>query len=445
MLVLESIEVTIAQLDSLQLWGRSIDIAVPGSPGDAYSLDLAGWVLGRSSPAVAVELIYEDTVVQRIPLEFDRPDVAAVYPGVPGGDRSGFQTSLSVPGTTPELELSVQAVLRDGGRAPLGVIHARRSWRDLHHDHWGSKEKLSGPDGMQVYGISVVRNEADLIRINALHHLSVGFDRLLIIDNGSSDGTDEILRELARDERVQWTSVAGAFRHSEMTTTLAHEAFFEGADWVIPIDADEFWHAPGGDLRGVLTTTSAGALQVQVVNFIQRREQTQRSSDALLSMTRRTPQPIGPLKRIAELVEARQIAFVEHLYAPKWISRASPALQISEGNHTVSGVRGPLDGTTEIVCLHAPLRARSVLEGKADDGRPIEELPEFLKLRWHVRRWRELAEQGELEREWIANSYVDDYLDVYGAHHRVVFDPTLRNIVLPWITRPDLQAEREAR
>ena len=31
-------------------------------------------------------------------------------------------------------------------------------------------------------------------------------------------------------------------------TELAREAFEEGADWVVPVDADEFWHAPGGDL-----------------------------------------------------------------------------------------------------------------------------------------------------------------------------------------------------
>ena len=46
---------------------------------------------------------------------------------------------------------------------------------------------------MRLYGVSMIRNEADIIRVNILYHLSIGFDRLLVVDNGSTDGTDRIL------------------------------------------------------------------------------------------------------------------------------------------------------------------------------------------------------------------------------------------------------------
>src|SRR4028119_277959 len=123
---------------------------------------------------------------------------------------------------------------------------------------------------MRVYGLLVARNEVDIIRTNVLYHLSLGLDRLLVVDNGSSDGTDRVLGELARDPRVRWTRDEGLFYHGHIATELAREAYGEGADWVVPIDADEFWYAPGGDLRGVLEQSEAGALGAAGWHALQR-------------------------------------------------------------------------------------------------------------------------------------------------------------------------------
>jgi hypothetical protein len=104
-----------------------------------------------------------------------------------------------------------------------------------------------------VYGVSMVRNEADLIRLNVLYHLASGIDRMLVVDNGSTDGTDEILQQLSlQHTEVRWSRDDGPFLPSRVMTKLAREAFEEGADWVVPVDADEFWHARGDDLRSVL-------------------------------------------------------------------------------------------------------------------------------------------------------------------------------------------------
>jgi predicted O-methyltransferase YrrM len=289
---------------------------------------------------------------------------------------------------------------------------------------------------VQVFGLMMVRNEADILRINLLYHLALGIDHFLVIDNGSSDGTSEILKELSRDTGlVHWTRDEGPYRQAEVTTALAHEAYLRGADWVLPIDADEFWHAPQGDFRGFLERSAAAALEVRVVNFVQRREQLEITPDALLHMTRRVAVPIGPIERIAELVETCQIGFVQMLYPSKWLSRASPALEIGMGNHNVRGVAGNRAATDQIVCLHAPLRARSVLEAKMVDlGRRAEDEGALggEKL-WHYRRWRRLGDENGLESEWRANSYFHDALDVYGLQHSLVSDNTLQQVVAPFI------------
>jgi len=289
---------------------------------------------------------------------------------------------------------------------------------------------------MKVLGISIVRNEVDILGLNILHHLSLGLDEILIVDNGSSDGTDRVLQHLGMDDRIKWSRNAGPYRQPEIFTELAREAYRRGADWVLPIDADEFWDATNRDLRKVLERSNAGALRVQIVNFIQRREQRNRSPSALLHMTRRAPQPMGPVECCHDLVESHQIAYVEMMYPPKWVTRACSTVKIAAGNHLVSGVEGPCEDTDLIVCLHAPLRARSILDAKADTGRRADEAGYPPGEMWHLRRWLRLRDEGALEAEWSANSYVRNHIDVYGAQRPLVFDSRLRDIAMRWIRPP---------
>ena len=286
---------------------------------------------------------------------------------------------------------------------------------------------------MKIFGLMMVRNEADILRVNLLHHLAAGIDRFLVVDNGSSDGSDQILREMSGDGRVSWTRDDGKYRQAEITTGLAHEARSAGADWVIPIDVDEFWHAPGGNLRRVLEESSASALKVQVTNFVQRRDQMRAEPGGLLHMTRRAPIPVGDLEWTQNLVEKNLYSYVEVTFAPKWISRAADSLEIAMGNHGIAGASGRLEATDEIVCLHAPLRARSILDSKVEQGRRVAALGLNRKHGWHVQRWTRLAEQNQIDAEWLANSYEGEFIDVYGAARPVVYDPRLRDVVRPWV------------
>ena len=50
---------------------------------------------------------------------------------------------------------------------------------------------------MLVYGLIIVRNGVDIVRLNLLYHLSLGVDRMFVVDNGSTDGTDRVIRQLS--------------------------------------------------------------------------------------------------------------------------------------------------------------------------------------------------------------------------------------------------------
>ena len=95
---------------------------------------------------------------------------------------------------------------------------------------------------MRLFGVSMVRNEADIIEASVRHNLTV-LDGLVVIDHASLDATAAILARLqaqglpvrlVRDENP-------AFYQAERLTSLARETLLgEGADFVFPIDADEF-------------------------------------------------------------------------------------------------------------------------------------------------------------------------------------------------------------
>ncbi len=87
----------------------------------------------------------------------------------------------------------------------------------------------------------VVRNSVDLIRVNLLHHLDLGLERLLVLDNGSTDGTTRELGALAQRLPIDVTVDPGPYRQAEMVTALTEDAGRRGADWVMPIDIDEFF------------------------------------------------------------------------------------------------------------------------------------------------------------------------------------------------------------
>src|SRR6266481_2477666 len=132
--ILEIADISCPEQVPERLWGCSIEQPVRGAQVGSRSFYLKGWVLGRQYPAVAVEVVHESVVLRRVSLNLPRPDVEAVFPYVPGAERSGFRTTLSLPTIKPELELLVQAVLQDQSRVSLAFIRTRLCWSE-HHDY----------------------------------------------------------------------------------------------------------------------------------------------------------------------------------------------------------------------------------------------------------------------------------------------------------------------
>jgi glycosyl transferase family 2 len=101
----------------------------------------------------------------------------------------------------------------------------------------------------------LVRDGADLIDDNLRYHRAQGVDLFVIGDNGSTDGSVEILERYERAGLIDLERIPGGAREAQGDgrTKLARRALELGADWVIHNDQDEFWWpAGGGDLKEAL-------------------------------------------------------------------------------------------------------------------------------------------------------------------------------------------------
>src|SRR5579885_603144 len=130
MYLFETLDVTLSIPASGQLHGATIDLPKPGAKAPGSAMEVAGWVLGRSAPAIAVELISDGRVIRRVPIRERRPDVTSAYPGAADSDIVGFRVILDLLGSRPDLHLWIQAVLADQARVPIGSIQAAATWQE---------------------------------------------------------------------------------------------------------------------------------------------------------------------------------------------------------------------------------------------------------------------------------------------------------------------------
>jgi glycosyltransferase involved in cell wall biosynthesis len=281
-----------------------------------------------------------------------------------------------------------------------------------------------------LVGISIVRNEEDLVETTIRHHLNEGVDLIMIADNDSTDGTVQVLKRMAKaDPRIRWSRTGDiGFQQAEAATELARAAVRSGASWVLPFDADEFWCAPGG-LGRALRTRASDAISVPIVNFVQRREQIRREPRAVLSAVYRSDAKFGDYRRARLGVEAGEFSYVEAPYQRKYIIRAAQGMTIGPGNHIVKGVGRRRSRGGPFACLHLPLRAKEIFLEKADQAARLEAagLPAWHG--WQSHRFARTVREGRTDAEWAANSQLDGTLDAARGKVALTYDPRLRDLL----------------
>jgi hypothetical protein len=213
----------------------------------------------------------------------------------------------------------------------------------------------------------MIRDEVDIVVPMIEHHVDQGIDLLIVTDNGSVDGTTEILERYAAAGIVELHhDPVHRMQQGALVTGMARRACTEhGADWVINADADEFLVPLDRSLtvREVLERTPMAlqAFTVPVTNLVGSPAQRGAGVDRLVWRDCRTDEALQAIG-----IYAQPTANAIHI--------GDPQIKVSEGNHFVSlDSRGQPDPAVSMEVLHLPWRSWSQFETKViNAGRAYE-------------------------------------------------------------------------
>lgn len=218
----------------------------------------------------------------------------------------------------------------------------------------------------------MVRDEADIVRAMIDHHLAQGVDIFIVTDNGSIDGTAEILAEYADRGLIDLRHDPSHLKQqSPVVTRMAQDAYtLYGADWVINADADEFF-VP---LDRSMTLHD---IFEQIPNSIQA---------FLVPVTNLTGSPAKGGTGIQRLVyrdvrekDALDRAGIIAHPTPNAIHIGAPDIQVVQGNHLVSlASKGAPTPELSLEVLHLPWRSWNQYKAKVENaGRAYDSNPDL--------------------------------------------------------------------
>lgn len=209
---------------------------------------------------------------------------------------------------------------------------------------------------MKLFSITMVKNEIDIIETFIRYHISL-LDGMVILDNGSTDGTVEIINNLIKEGLPIYLIFDDnpSYDQSAITTNMFYASLQQfKPDYVLPIDVDEFLVTDlGKSVRLVLEKQ----LHQNALFFLNWITYIPTGEDDL--------NELNPLKRIVHRRE------VQHNYDEKVIIPASIALKyhitIRQGNHDIDGV--PIGSINRVNLknlnlAHIPIRSEAQVKSK---------------------------------------------------------------------------------
>lgn len=260
----------------------------------------------------------------------------------------------------------------------------------------------------------LVSDEDDLVEANLAYHFARGVDCAVVTANNASEATLDVLSRVAASGRVHVIEEEGRdHAQSRWATRMARLACTHfGADWVMNLDADEFyWPEEAHGLSEIFEAIPErwGILEIPLCHYL-------------------PPRRDGTFLEHLRVREVRSLKPNGHSHFTKVAHRASPHATVTRGLHGVTGVGlEPVPAWRPITGLHFPVRGYQQFERKvvkSGEAQEVNRDPRNHSPR-NLERLR-LYREGRLG-EFYAGLVLDEAVEAKGrAEGRLVIDDRLQ-------------------
>lgn len=252
-----------------------------------------------------------------------------------------------------------------------------------------------------------VKDEVELIAGCIAHLRAIGVRAIRVLDSGSTDGTIELIKGPLAGPDLTLT------RHSDQdpdaaawSRTAAALGRGSGADWILFLDADEFWIPARGTLDSI---AGLDALDLVIVD---------RFNVPLDAQGLRTPDRGLPADAGLDLIVESLPGFRAHLEqnpgtpwirivpAPKVLARAGRIEHVTDGFHDILPTPGPplrRGRADDVLVAHVPFTTLRRFSAKVENVRQIFAVHDAYcgtDIAWHWRRLLDCTDAGSIRREF---------------------------------------------
>jgi hypothetical protein len=178
---------------------------------------------------------------------------------------------------------------------------------------------------MRFHGLMLLRDEIDIIAQN-LDHLLTWIDTLFILDMGSVDGTWDIVQDYARRDKriVPFFSKPIVYDDNLRCMLFAeYRSRFAPGDWVMKIDADEFYHVTPPDFVKQRLSPGDTAAHLQWYFFRLTRQEVADYESGRVDVTEDRKRPISDRRRYYKISTYAEPRLFRYRRTIQWPQNAS--------------------------------------------------------------------------------------------------------------------------
>jgi len=276
----------------------------------------------------------------------------------------------------------------------------------------------------------LVRDESDIIEANIRTHANLGVDAFAIMDNGSTDGTREILSKLEKEFEIIVIDEKGNYNQAKWMKQLATIAKSKlKADWVINNDADEFWLP-----RNSLNLKENLAFKGSVLT-VQRYNMLLESGKDFFDSSYHVENPIFYSKE--KQLTSDKLSIILTKIAPKTIINPHGLIYLRGGNHKALHIANMRDYLRsgydkikrfkDIEVFHYPIRSYAQFEKNIKNRKRLLESGKKVSMGPHYRRWVQLYNEGRLLEEFEHSMlFSQKDIDTLLKYDIVKYDDTIK-------------------